>query len=139
MVWGAGSSVPATDCQCEHQATDHRVSPVTGGRTSKSGASSPNTQTPWPAHCVPLTSLCAGACAHELNTNQLNLLWQNISVLYLILSASHLHHASLPADPEAAELIPGQNTWGGDADKGVAHLAQGNPGASVLPAPENDL
>lgn len=51
----------------------------------------------------------------------------------------HLYHASLPTDPEAAELVPGEDAWRGGTDQGLTHLAQGDPGASVLPAPKYNL
>lgn len=51
----------------------------------------------------------------------------------------HLNEASLPADPEAPELVPGEDPRRGRADQRLAHLPQGDPGAGVLPAPEHDL
>lgn len=55
------------------------------------------------------------------------------------LSLSYLHHTSLPADPEAAELVPGEDAWCGSTDQRLAHLTQTDPWASVLPAPQHDL
>ena len=53
--------------------------------------------------------------------------------------APHLDHPQLPADPEAAELIPGQDARRGSTDQWLPHLAQGDPGAAVLPAAQHDL
>lgn len=128
-----GSGVPATDCHGSQSVlSDISLLSVTLQDTSKTGASSPNTETPWPGECFSLTSLCV----NDLNSDVLHLFVQNISVFYL---SFYLHHTSLPTDPEAAELIRGEDTWCGDADQGLTHLAQGNPGTRILPTPEYDL
>lgn len=51
----------------------------------------------------------------------------------------YLYNASLPTDPEAAELVPGEDAWRGGTDQGFAHLAHRDPGASVLPTPKYNL
>ncbi len=70
--------------------------------------------------------------------NGLNLYYRKIFPPTIPLSP-HLYHACLPTDPEAAELVPGQDAWCGGTDQGLTHLAQGDPGASVLPSTKHDL
>lgn len=52
---------------------------------------------------------------------------------------AYLKYTPSPTDPEAAELIPGEDAWCDGTDQRFAHLPHGDPGASVLPASENDL
>lgn len=51
----------------------------------------------------------------------------------------YLDDAASPTDPEAAELVPGEDAWCGGTDQRFAHLPHGDPGASVLPTAKNDL
>lgn len=57
----------------------------------------------------------------------------------LHLAVSYLYNPALPADPEAAVLIPGEDAWRGGAGHRFSHLPQRDPGARVLPAPQHDL
>lgn len=137
-VAGAGKWCARHSLPCKSLAMDHRlpsVSPVkcefTQRHTSKNGASSPNTQTPWPAALLFVSE-------HPSTTSK-QICRTFGSVTSMIPFSSYLYHTSLPTDPKAAELIPRQDPWRRDADKRLAHFASGNPGTSVLPAPEYDL
>ena len=54
-------------------------------------------------------------------------------------AAPYLDHPQLPADPEAAELVPGQDAWRGGTDQRFPHFTHRDPGAAVLPAAQHNL
>lgn len=62
-----------------------------------------------------------------------------VCILVPVSSEPYLDHPRLPADPEAAELIPGQDARRGSADQRIPHFTHRDPGAAVLPAPQHNL